>query len=991
MSIIERHKKADESKLVDVEKGVVNKFRWEWMERVVEFDPLEKFPKLNWTHGSVRLTVKDHIRKIDQPGKVVCILCSSSDSFSYADGGVQSITNHLKTKKHLKKLGALYQNQMLPGAHVPSDEMYGAPIAFYGDTPAALSSNDSTPSRPTCHVLDRVANYEAMIVAFTAEHSLSFNTCEGLVELAKELAKDEAALKRVKMHRTTASYKLVYGLGLTWRNELISCLKITPFSLNMDESTSTNTKHVFTILVSYYNSSTNNIAVDHLASVDVPSCTSENLYTEVTKIFEEHDLPWEKLLAILSDSASTMRGKVSGLETLIRQSVAPHLLDIDGESCHHMHNVVKKFTSFFEFFLENLFRDVSNEFKYCAGSLALLEDVTFHMQTTYRKPIDFHLCRWLSVYDASVEFDAMVSVHKVFFSAFEKADLEMKLAKCRTEIKKLNAGSASSPKNVKLADSDLSGRPKPKTKKDLKTERKELIKKEKKLDQVTEKIVNTHKVTEESKEALKDLEVQLMNTFKAATEKGKERKRRVVASILYQPTRYDLLVSFYKTVLPLFKGYVLVFQSDTPIIHKVYYKQVSLVKEFYSYFVNPSVLEKCKTAKQLLALDLKKENLLPSDLMFVGIKAKKLIEKLGKKHADVVYFLDKVEKAYVQCGEYIQSKLPLENKSLKALTSIDPLLVSNSNKNHLRRFLSLPTIMPTILSADEEELYEKEVRSVCVDSLLPSARDDQMNEVNCLDWWTSINNRYPTVFKMVTAVLSIFHGPRVESTFNVMGDVLDKKSGRMNMETYSAIQDIKYGLKTRQPLAQHRAVSTFAREDRLHTPVNSKLSNNMRNSRMVFNNVQMEKRKRKVQRMEEFKVKNAEVRQTAKKLKIDAVSMAEKSKEDHQKALDDAYTLRRLVDTPPAAEPGDIEPSEIDMSVESVMAQKEPIAAVELVDLEAVPVQAVPESVDEYSQKVSPAGCKDSKKNKRKNKKSKTSSMTKLKGKGVDSYFIKLD
>ena len=104
MSIIERHKKADESKLVDVEKGVVNKFRWEWMERVVEFDPLEKFPKLNWTHGSVRLTVKDHIRKIDQPGKVVCILCSSSDSFSYADGA--SAKHH---KKHLKKVNRVVQ------------------------------------------------------------------------------------------------------------------------------------------------------------------------------------------------------------------------------------------------------------------------------------------------------------------------------------------------------------------------------------------------------------------------------------------------------------------------------------------------------------------------------------------------------------------------------------------------------------------------------------------------------------------------------------------------------------------------------------------------------------------------------------------------------------------------------------------------------------------------------------------------------------------
>ena len=63
---------------------------------------------------------------------------------------------------------------------------------------------------------------------------------------------------------------------------------------------------------------------------------------------------------------------------------------------------------------------------------------------------------------------------------------------------------------------------------------------------------------------------------------------------------------------------------------------------------------------------------------------------------------------------------------------------------------------------------------------------------------------------------------------------------------------------------------------------------------MVFNNVQMEKRKRKVQRMEEFKVKNAEVRQTAKKLKIDAVSMAEKSKEDHQKTLQEFGSCNNL-------------------------------------------------------------------------------------------------
>ena len=100
---------------------------------------------------------------------------------------------------------------------------------------------------------------------------------------------------------------------------------------------------------------------------------------------------------MLSDSASTMRGKVSGLETLIRDSVADHLLDIDGESCHHVQNIVKKIVSFFDYFLENLFGDVTNEFKYCADSLAILEEMTFHMGKKFRNPVSYHACRWLCV------------------------------------------------------------------------------------------------------------------------------------------------------------------------------------------------------------------------------------------------------------------------------------------------------------------------------------------------------------------------------------------------------------------------------------------------------------------------------------------------------------------------------------------------------------------------------------------------------------------
>ena len=50
---------------------------------------------------------------------------------------------------------------------------------------------------------------------------------------------------------------------------------------------------------------------------------------------------------------------------------------------------------------------------------------------------------------------------------------------------------------------------------------------------------------------------------------------------------------------------------------------------------------------------------------------------------------------------------------------------------------------------------------------------------------------------MSSVLLTIFHGPRVESSFSVMGEVMDKKSGRMNMSTYTAIQTVKYSLNAK--------------------------------------------------------------------------------------------------------------------------------------------------------------------------------------------------
>ena len=134
----------------------------------------------------------------------------------------------------------------------------------------------------------------------------------------------------------------------------------------------------------------------------------------------------------------------------------------------------------------------------------------------------------------------------------------------------------------------------------------------------------------------------------------------------------------------------------------------------------------------------------------------------------------------------------VENRTLELISFIDPNLVSKSTTVAVSKLLQLPDVFTNVLKGQEVEEYEKEVRLLCSDPALPPVIVDK-KEVECYSWWKSLGS-YPTVVKMVEAVLSIFHGPRVESSFSMMSDIIDPKSGRMNIETYDALQTVKYSL-----------------------------------------------------------------------------------------------------------------------------------------------------------------------------------------------------
>ena len=53
------------------------------------------------------------------------------------------------------------------------------------------------------------------------------------------------------MDRTSASYKMKYGVGKTAEDKLLEILRNNKFSLNIDEATSDNLQKVLCILVSF--------------------------------------------------------------------------------------------------------------------------------------------------------------------------------------------------------------------------------------------------------------------------------------------------------------------------------------------------------------------------------------------------------------------------------------------------------------------------------------------------------------------------------------------------------------------------------------------------------------------------------------------------------------------------------------------------------------------------------------------------------------------
>ena len=263
-----------------------------------------------------------------------------------------------------------------------------------------------------------------MILGVVAEHSLPMTMVPVLIDLAQQLSKDKKVLDNLSMDRTSASYKMNYGVRATFHGQTVSNIRKCQFSLNIDESTSSNFKHVLSVLVNYYSPTEGRVVLEQLAAIEVVKVNTETLYEALVDLFEKNDIPWENLVSILMDSCSVMRGCKSGVEKRIRDNKAPHLLDIDGDVCHHMHNASKKFCEPFDYWVEELFNHLHSDHKYCVDLREYLTEICSIINIKFTMPERFLSHRWLSAYEVSSSTIRMWDAYRILYYAFIDKDMK---------------------------------------------------------------------------------------------------------------------------------------------------------------------------------------------------------------------------------------------------------------------------------------------------------------------------------------------------------------------------------------------------------------------------------------------------------------------------------------------------------------------------------------------------------------------------------------
>ena len=158
-------------------------------------------------------------------------------------------------------------------------------------------------------------------------------------------------------------------------------------------------------------------------------------------------------------------------------------------------------------------------------------------------------------------------------------------------------------------------------------------------------------------------------------------------------------IAFLKNIAPLFQKYLIMFQTDRPIVHLIHHELKSLVRGTMERFVKKEAMiggsGKFST-KLLINVDLtKQENLLTFHKMDVGDGVCDILKKC--KPSCQNENLKNMQAAFIAMASYFVENLPLSSQLLNDVMCLSPLLRKKSPPAHICR---IAKHIPHVISED---------------------------------------------------------------------------------------------------------------------------------------------------------------------------------------------------------------------------------------------------------------------------------------------------
>lgn len=229
---------------------------------------------------------------------------------------------------------------------------------------------------------------------------MSFNLVTPLIDLFKNIAKDDEIVIELKCGRTKAVETANNILSKSSLEDFCEQLRRKKFSIIIDETTDISTSKVLAVVVRYFDDKLGKVCDRLLNLIELDNSDSKSIYSSIIDFMEKAKIPISNMIGFAADNAASMMGSLNGVQALFRH--VNKNLYVVGCVCHSLNLCSSAASKAIPSAVEHLVRDIYSFFSHSSKRQNQFREFQEYFDVKQHKILKIANTRWLSL-EAAVQ------------------------------------------------------------------------------------------------------------------------------------------------------------------------------------------------------------------------------------------------------------------------------------------------------------------------------------------------------------------------------------------------------------------------------------------------------------------------------------------------------------------------------------------------------------------------------------------------------------